>query len=427
MQAVKPRNKTTMYQAIVAAIGLLAAANVAMARPELYLPDVIYATYGVECNVYFKNVTDAIVPGRYGWNVRCDIGRQEESRWTWFEAKPDGKDAGSPHRLVVEMWDDEHGVVAAATTSVQVVKAPADKSRPIRLALFADSLTNCRYQNYLYEMMEKNGFSDYLPVGTRPFDNAGDKNCRHEARHDGYGGWTWFTFLTRYSLTEEEVSAFQSEAERAQMKKFGVQLPEGQKWRAGLLKSPIVRIKDGKRVVDVQGFFDRENDGKAPDYLVIELGTNDMFMSDDANRAEKVSWVRECAKKLVAAMRSAAPDMKIGVMTIQPGQNQDAFGRHYRCAQTEWNFRSNILAYDRMLQDMVRESGDPNLFVIPGHVAVDTDHNYITYDEPPNRRATTKTTRGGNAVHPDLPGGKQMADAIYSWIMAVESGKARAD
>lgn len=405
------------------AIGLVLLAGAAMARPELYLPETVYATYGVECNVYFKNVTDAIVPGRYGWKARCKIGRQEADRWTWFEKAPSEKSSPGSYPLVVEMWDDEHGVVTAATTTVKVVSAPADKSRSIRLALFADSLTNCRFQNYLYEMMDQNGFTNYLPVGTRPFSNSGDKTCKHEANHDGYGGWGWSTFPTKYSLTEEEVASFQTEAERAQMQKFGVKLAKDQKWRESLLKSPILRIRDGKKVLDVQAFFDKVNGGKAPDYLVIELGTNDVFMPEDADRTNAVAGVRKSVVKLLDIMREAAPDMKIGVMTIQPGQDQDAFGRHYRCMQTEWNFRSNILVYNRMLQDVVKGYGDPKLSIIPNHVMVDTDHNYLTYDELPNRRAPIKLRRGGNAVHPDLPGGRQMADSIYSWLMAVEADR----
>ena len=92
--------------AAIAALSLSAAA-----RPTIFLAERMYAAPGVECNVYFKNVTDAIVPDRYAWNVKCGYGKHENFRWT-FVARDE--DAGKEFPLVLEMWNDELGLVTAA-------------------------------------------------------------------------------------------------------------------------------------------------------------------------------------------------------------------------------------------------------------------------------------------------------------------------
>ena len=401
----KPAVGTSVLVAAIAALSLSAAV-----RPTIFLAERMYAAPGVECNVYFKNVTDAIVPDRYAWNVKCGYGKHENFRWT-FVARDE--DAGKEFPLVLEMWNDELGLVTAATTTVKVAKMPADRMRPLTIALLGDSLTGCRFQDQTAARLKESGLAGVKSVGSK----AGGFN------HDGYGGYSWKSFLTRYALAVDEIDNLQSEAEKEQLRKFGVKIPEGQGWRRGLLKSPLVRIVAGQKVVDVQRWLDKINGGKAPDVIVIELGTNDVFGEGEGDREAKRAEVLASAKELLAVLRKAAPESVLAIMTIPPGADSDSFGANYGCQQSDFIFRRNIVAYNRALEDLVRTSGDPKLALVPAHAAVDTVYGSIVRTEKANAHSDRQVTRCANAVHFDRTGANQFGDALYAWLVDFLGGR----
>lgn len=401
-----------LVAAVATAVGLV---RVVSGGVELHLPETIPAAVGVECNVYFANITDAIVPASYGWRVKCDVGLQEERRWTF---RPKAGDAKTSHRLVVEMWNDAVGRVAAATSTVAVVAAPENRKRPISLALIGDSLVNCRYPNYLYKLMSENGFN-YTPVGTRSHDNAQDKSIVQVAKHDGFGGYGWYSFLTTYAFTVAELDNLQSDAEKSHLRRLGSEIKSGDEWRKDLLRSPLLVWKDGAVRVDVKHWFGRINGGRAPDFILIALGANDVFRKDESSiRAGLKNDVFPYAKRLVDALRKDAPKSVIGIATALPGASQDAFGRDYGCQQTEWTYRRNVLAYNRALQRFVAKYGDPNLSLIPTCQAIDTRNGYLMSEKRVNARSPLTVRSADNALHPDISGGMQIADAIYAWLLS---------
>ena len=391
--------------AVIVALSLSAAA-----RPAIFLAERMYAAPGVECNVYFKNVTDAIVPDRYAWNVKCKYGKHENFRWT-FVAKD--ADAGTEFPLVLEMWNDELGLVTAATTTVKVAKLPDDRTRSLTIALLGDSLTGCRFQDQTAARLKESGLVGVKSVGS----NAGAFN------HDGYGGFSWDSFLTRYVIAVDEIDNLQREAEKEQLRKFGVKIPEGQEWRKRLLKSPLVKIADGKKLVDVQRWFDKVNGGKAPDVIVVELGTNDVFDEGEYDRDAKRDGVLAAAKRLLKALRDAAPASVIAIMTIPPGADSDSFGANYGCLQSDFIFRRNIVAYNRALEELVKSSGDQKIVLVPSHAAVDTVYGSIVREEKANAHSDRKVTRCANAVHFDRTGAKQFGDALYAWLADFIGGR----
>ena len=390
--------------------GIAALSLSAAAKPSLFLAERMYAAPGVECNVYFKNVTDAIVPDRYAWNVKCAYGKHENFRWTYVAKDAD---AGKEFPLVLEMWNDELGLVTAATTTVKVAKLPDDRTRPLTVALLGDSLTGCRFQDQTAARLKASGLTGVKSVGSK----TGDFN------HDGYGGFSWDSFLTRYAIAVDEIDNLQSEAEKEQLRKFGVKIPEGQQWRRGLLKSPLVKLVDGKKVVDVQRWLDKVNGGKAPDVIVIELGTNDVFGEGEGDRDAKRAVVLAAAKRLLKTLRGAAPGSVLAIMTIPPGADPDSFGANYGCQQSDFIFRRNVFAYNKALEELVKTSGDPKLFLVPAHAAVDTVYGSIVREEKANAHSDRKVTRCVNAVHFDRTGANQFGDALYAWLADFLGGR----
>ena len=392
---------------------LLAAAAVAAchleAKPSFFLPETIYAAPGVECNVYFTDIFDSFTPNRYVFEALSEKGATQVERWFWTPAP---EDAGKCVPLVIKAWSDD-AAVATVTTRVQVARAPAPDaaSRKVTFALLAASLTNSRYQDQIKKDMLDHGYPLFTPVGSnKPKDPLG-------AAHDGYGGFTFESFLTRYALSTDEIDNLQSEAERDQLRRFGEKIPAGQEWRRGLLKSPLVKLVNGEKVVDAHRWLAKVNEGKAPDIIAIELGVNGTFAQTESRLDAHIRDSQiVSAKKLVATLRSVAPDALIGICTEPLGCGQDGYGQNYGAKISIVQGRRNIFRLNRALKEWVESAGDPRMVLVPFSQAIDPVHGFIRVAVPAHARTATKITRDHNALHPSADGGKQLGDALYAWI-----------
>ena len=388
-------------------------------RPEFVLPDTLYAAPGIECNVYFASALDSVRPCQYAFEVRSAVGRCENERWTWT---PKSGDAGRREQVVFNAWSDS-GLACCRTVAVEVASAKADPSRRVTSALLSASSTNSRYQDRLLAAVRDAGWSGYTPVGSRSGSSAEVVGVKREgeAPHDGYGGYTPESFLSTYAFSVDELDNFQSEAEREQLKSFGVKLAPGQEWRKGLLKSPLVRIRDGRKVVDVQAWFDRINDGKAPDFVFIYLGGNGTCTQRDETIVEHCDNVQVASmRKLVAHLRSAAPEAKICIGTYAIGADQDAFGKNYGCLISAVQCHKNIHYLNRRWMDLVKElndAGDSNVFLVPVCQAISPDLGYPVEEVRPFAHSSERVKRRCNGLHATLEGGRQIGDAFAAWLL----------
>jgi lysophospholipase L1-like esterase len=282
-----------------------------------------------------------------------------------------------------------------------------NKTKPLTLALLGDSLTNCGYQDRLLEYMQSAGFSGFRPIGSRTGPSASPVGTftPGKAAHDGYGGYTYESFLVRYAYAVDEIDNLQADAERQQLKELGVKIPPGQEWRRHLLKSPLVRMDGAKKTVDVQGWFDRINRGSAPDVILIVLGANDVFMrkSDGKfpNGRDVKTKISGDINRLVDILRAAAPQAIIALATTPSGGVQKAFKTNYGNLRTDYEFRSNALFFARLLDEVVSARRDPRIVLVPLHHALDHVKAY-----PEN-----------NALHPTFEGSKMLGSALYAWMV----------
>lgn len=401
----------------------LASSLVFGAGPSFVLPDRIYAAVGHECNVYFANVFDSATPWTYAYEALCDKGRHEQKRWCWTPKK---EDAGTSHRLVLRAVNDT-GLVAAATTTVTVA-ANADKSKRVAMSVISSSIVNCGYPRKVFEDMRKMGFAGFRAVGTRDGRKraAGGEMPSSDGipsedipRHDGYGGWTFDCFLTRYQITETEFEKIQSEAERQQLESLGVKVSADYDRQKHRLRSPFVRIENGKKVLDAQMWFDKVNGGKAPEVIVITLGVNGTFAPRDEKSLQRVVDGTQIptAKKLVAFLRRSCPNAVIGLATTNVGCSQDGYAENYGCQQSSVQFRHNSFYITRRLIQLVAESGDSRLYVLPLSQAIDAENAFFRREVRANARSSRKVWRDVNALHLDDEGGWQVADAVTAFVL----------
>ena len=393
------------------ALGTMLAIRVVSAKPAFYLPERIYAAPGLELNVYFTEIFDSVVPQNYAYQAYCRKGRSERVRWCFT---PTAEDAGTTFPLVVNAWNDD-GLVDSVTSQVVVAAAPVDPSRKVTLALLGDSLTNCGYQDQVLKDMRLAGYSGYTPVGSRAMTADG-------ARHDGYGGYTFDAFLTRYRVSDEEIAHVQDQAEREQLATLGVPVKIVHAWQRDLLRSPLVKFEGGEKSVDIPRWLAKINGGTPPDIIIVELGLNSVFYSEGSIPELRALFRRNLlpeAERLISRLRQDMPAATYLLCTMPVGSSQDGFAANYGADRNEVQHRKIVFAINREYDAWIKAKKDPKLMLLPVGHAVDPEDSSLVQRQKVSARSENEVVRSVNAVHPSAVGGYQMGDAIAAMLMSL--------
>ena len=384
----------TLAVALPLVMGSLAAAPAVVPAPKapvttnkvkLQLPPAIYAVPGIESNIYFDNVVNVINPDNYVFDVTCAKGRNDQKRWRYTPAA--GDKGVFPLKLTVL---SANGVEAEGTTQLIVTPAESGTGKNISVLVIGDSLTAASvYPQRMYDLLKANGHPGVKFIGT-----TGRKNSL--AKHEGYGGWAWNTFLTKKNPTKVKPGTAVSPRHRA---------------------SPF--LFNGK--FDLTRYLKENNNGKAPDFITIQLGVNDVFGATDKNQAETIAKILQNADNLLGALRKEAPNAIIGVGLVTPGaKTQDAFGSNYANGQTRWQYKKNQHALNAAMLKKFANYPDKKVFLVPSCVNLDCENNFPVRKEAvngPDFKGNQRTViRQSNGVHPAPTGYNQMGDTFYCWI-----------
>ena len=358
----------------------------AQSDQRLIVPPRIFATPGVEMNLYFDNIllhphSDSLII-----DVDCPLGVHQQARWT---ATPAEADVGE-HRLTLRVLTPEMQVIEEAEAIVEVVDPAAGQGREITLLCIGASQTAASH--YTQRLLDL--FAADEAVGIRLIGESGPGGDTGN-RHEGYGGWSFARFATQYDADDyREVDG-----------------------RMRRQRSPFVFDFNGEPRLDFQRYLDANNGGEAPDFITILLGTNDTFSADEETIEERIDEMYAHRETLLAAIRAAAPDTPIGILTLMPpAASQDAFGANYRCGQTRWQFRRN---QHRVVERDYAEWGnreDEAIYIIPAHSNLDTVWGFPRAQVRPNAHAEMEISRMNNGVHPTPAGYYQVGDTVYGWI-----------
>ncbi len=362
--------------------------KVETAFQKLVLPEAVYAVPGVEANIYFENVYFCVNPNNYLFDVDCPKGCNYRDRWSFT---PAANDAGTyPLTLTVI---GENGVVAKGETKVVVAPADAGKGKDISILIVGDSLTNATvYPARLHSLMKGENNPQLKMIGSHC--GGGKTPAPGGVAHEGYGGWAWNTFLTRF----EDDSKISDPA-----KKF-------------YARSKFLTRKDGKVVFDMQQYVDQYNGGKMPDFITVQLGVNDVFGASELTLYSTIASIEKNMDAFLAAFRKAAPDAVIGVGLVTLGAGQDAFAANYKNGQTFLQYKKNVFALNQRMLRKFQNSPDKKVFLIPTVVNLDCRNNFPVRTEPVNLGNPANVTRQCNGVHPAPAGYNQMGDTYYAWL-----------
>lgn len=368
---------------------------------RLLLPPRIYAVSGIEMNVYFDNVSLVMNRANYAFDVTCDKGVQQAERWTFA---PTDQDAGE-FPFVLQACDEANRIVARAESVVQVVPKDAGAGAPLTFLTIGASETHAAvYPAHLLELCKAEGNPQLALVGHTP----DPKNP--SVRIEGYGGWTAQRFMTYFKDEKRPEEAVD--------------------WRVWNAFSSPFLFSDGqgKFKADFARYCREQNQGKAPDFVTITLGGNDLFGCTDETIEAGIATMFGYYDQIIDMIHQVRKDTRIGaVLMYPPAVSQDAFGANYQCRQTLWQCKRNYhRAYERMIEKYGGREAE-QIYLVPVKINLDCEHNFPTVKAPWNARTKTEGIRLSNALHPTPEGYRQIGDTIYCWMKALlaREGKER--
>jgi lysophospholipase L1-like esterase len=344
---------------------------------RLTLPQEMYAVADLEMTIYFDNVVLTQTPEKFQFAVRCDVGKTQTRRWS---VTPTAADVGS-HELVVTVSDSDGKQLARKATRLIVVPADAGADRDVKLLIVGDSLTHATaYPNEVARLLSRDGNPKWRMLGThRPTSAA--KGVAHE----GYGGWTWIRFVTKYEPN-----------------------PDGTHRKRS---SPFVFLNDSEKPgLNVARYFEKHSDGQRPDVVFFLLGINDCFGAnpdDPAAIDARIDTMLKPAETLLAEFRKAAPKADLAIcVTTPPNARESGFEANYKGRYHRWGWkRIQHRIVERLLAKYEskpggKDVGGGRLFIVPTQLNLDPVDGY-----PVN-----------NGVHPNGFGYQQIGTSIYSWL-----------
>lgn len=369
---------------------------------KLLLPEKIYAVPGVETNVYFENVVRVINPANYVFEARCSRGRWDDKRWSFT---PTDKDTGS-FKLTINVIGNQ-GLLASKDVTVVVSPRNAGVGKKISILVIGDSLTNATvYPTQIHTLFKNPGNPALKMIGSHA--GSGRAVKVGGVAHEGYGGWAWSTFSNRW-MDDAKFAKLKTRREIV------------------YARSPFLAKKDGKVVFDMQGYFKRLNDGKAPDIITFQLGVNDVFSANDANVDKKIDDILSNMDKLVSEMRKAAPNAVLGVGLPTAGCfTQDGFGRNYAARHSRWQYKKNQHRLVERMMQKIAKSNPYNVQLVPVYLNLDCENNFPIAQEFINAGNTRKIARLNNGVHPSADGYRQIGNTFYCWMKSVLAAQDKA-
>ena len=329
-------------------------------------------------------------PNNYIFDVTCEKGFQYDERWTYLPAPGDeGK-----HKLTIEVRDESNAVVARARSSIRVASAEAGKGRAVSLLAIGDS--HLQRDFYLQHVLDLSVADPNLAMTLIGSRGAGNKPPTTDLRHEGYNGWTAQAFITRqgpkprtgYYVPAETASPF-------------------------LYEQP-----DGESQLDFRQYCLDLNQGKAPDFVIIQVGGNDIWRAIDEDIGKTVDDIFGYFDVLIEMIHKFDSRTRIGLAIVDPlSRSQHGF-RNYRGPgkKTRWEFRR---IQHRMVERMIERYSDRdanNLFLIPVNVNLDCVNGFPMREYPVNARTSAKEFRVYDGSHLSPEGYKQFGDPIYAWI-----------
>ena len=341
---------------------------------QLTLPPHWHGVAGLPLSVYFDNIVLTQAPEQYRFEVRGMNGQGETRRWT---VTPTDKDVGD-HRLDIILKDSKGKELERAQTTLHISPRNAGAGKALRLLIVGDSLTHATlYPNEIARLLSEPGNPKLLMLGTHKPASA-----KANVAHEGYGGWKWNDFLSKF--TPEATGVTAGPLARKSTSPF------------------IFPSADGKTgVFDLPRYFKEHCDNQPPDVVTFLLGINDCFAADPNKPDAKINEVLDQADKLLAAFRKAAPNAILAVgLTTPPNSRQEGFTANYNDKYPRWGWKRIQHRLVQLMLERLSNRERDGIYLVSTELSVDPVDGY-----PVN-----------NGVHPNATGYAQIGTSFYAFI-----------
>lgn len=353
------------------------------------------ALEGRELSIYFENVIWSSVPlDQLCIDVTCTKGTQWSKYWRYT---PTSGDAGTT-TLTLAVYTKDRGTLLATATATLKTVALSNPASPVtrKLLLIGDStMASGEVAAELFNLFVGDTKYTLTLVGSNS-GNASDSASNSRAvATEAIAGWTINGFTTDSTTAWTQLSGG---ARTGSPFSFSSVFNF-----ASYLSSQSISMSSG-------------------DWVVINLGINDVFNStDDATVNTRITTMSGQLASWITSIKASVPGIRIGIcLTIPPSCNQDAFGYNYGSGQTRLRYIRNLKLWRDAITTSYDTSVISNVFVIPYHANLDTEHNFTTGSVAVNSRNATTYTQQQNGVHPAASGYYQLSDMLRSWLKAAE-------
>ena len=409
---------------------------------ELIVPPKIYATQGLESNIYFDN----LVAGQgsdYLFDVDSAIGVHQKERWTLSPTAA----ANTPITVKAHLKD---GVQIASKQATLVATAASDNPSTKTMLIVGDSLIAA---GVITQTLLDNAASNVTKINLIGTQGTGSN------KHEGRGGWavnnyttagvTYYAFTVSGVTTEPLINATEYTHNGRTYRVQSVSLSSGSGTiicsvvsgtnaplsSGTLTKSNAIQgdatiafsasaAQSGNPFwfnggVDF-GQYLSTNSLATPDVVAIMLGVNDVFGQTSDSAASLLADSRLTSlDTLINSIKSVNSTIKVALMIPPPPASQDAFGKNYASGETAWRHKRNIVIWARQMIAKYSNQESNRIYLVATNVAIDTVNNYPAESVAVNARNSATVTRQSNGVHPANSGYQQIADQLFAFIKAV--------
>jgi lysophospholipase L1-like esterase len=342
----------------------------------LNLPKKIYASVGVEMNIWFENLVEGHDTD-YDFDVDCTVGKHLERCY-----RITAVESGSYTVTITAVRKkDGSSVTKSATLIVPSVNAGSGANR--KIIVLGDSTTDAGLP---ISKLHSNFSGDVMEITTLGTRGTSPDN------HEGRSGWTFDKYMSSQNDAAGVTNAFYN--------------PTTHKF-------------------DASYYYTNSGIAK-PDYFFINLGINDMFSKEtDAQAKQTIDTIIGYCDYMIASIQAAQASTKVVLcLTIPPNYSQDAFGKDYGCGQNRNRYKRNNILWVQSMIEEYEDREDEGIYLCPINVALDTKYNMTLETIPVNARNTDITYQSpiGNAgVHPNATGYWQIADVYKAFLKGNES------
>lgn len=333
--------------------------NISFPIPEILLPSVLYATEGVELNIFWDNVifSDLLIDELF-INVTCNRGQQFERGWRYTP----GSETGSESFTIAVYHKTT--LLREKTITLQIENLSGGPVSKKLLCLGDSTTAGGQYISLITSEYGSNPTVEFL--GTK---GSGAN------KHEGVSGWSYASFV-------------------------GSESPF---YINGQLDFSAYLTNNGYTM-------------SADDLITIHLGINDVF-SDGSD--SNITAIMGHIQTLVTMFRAAVPNINICLLaTIPPSISQDAFGASYGNTYTLKGYLANYQAWMvRLLTEWDTSAKQADrIYVAQFNCNMDRVYNFPKTTVPANARTSETVTYYNNGVHPSVEGYNQMGDSLWMFI-----------